>query len=110
MRIAGAVLTALVALTVVSGCTGHASSTTSASSSTFVYAPNLDVVTDWDPATSYSNEIRVMGNVYETLTRYNTTTKKVEPLLATSWKSSDDGRTWTFTLRDGVKFHSGRTL
>ena len=39
-------------------------------------------MTDWDPATSYSNEIIAMNNMYETLTRYDTQTKKVEPLLA----------------------------
>lgn len=30
-----------------------------------------------------------------------------EPDLATEWTTSDDGLTWTFTLRDGVTFHDG---
>ncbi|HEV7897811.1 MAG TPA: ABC transporter substrate-binding protein [Planosporangium sp.] len=77
---------------------------------TFVYAANLDVVTDWDPATSYSNEIIAMENIYESLTRYNPATKKVEPRLATSWTSGDAGKTWTFTLRPNVKFHTGRAM
>ncbi len=79
-------------------------------SDTFVYAPNLDVITDWDPATSYSNEIIVMPNVYETLTRYDPSTQKVKPLLATSWTQSKGGTVWTFKLRDGVKFHDGAVL
>ncbi|MGQ9710139.1 MAG: ABC transporter substrate-binding protein [Anaerolineae bacterium] len=30
------------------------------------------------------------------------------PWLATDWQVSDDGKTWTFTLRDGVRWHDGK--
>ncbi|MET9341251.1 ABC transporter substrate-binding protein [Nonomuraea sp. NPDC003804] len=81
-----------------------------AKDSTFVYVENLGVVTDWDPASSYSNEIIAMQNIYESLTIYNPVTKKASPRLATSWRASADGRTWTFTLRSGVTFHTGRPM
>src|SRR6187551_2071826 len=49
------------------------------------------------------------GNVYEGLFKL-TDDGAVEPLLAQSNTVSDDGLTYTFTLRDGVTFHSGATL
>jgi peptide/nickel transport system substrate-binding protein len=43
----------------------------------------------------------------DTLLRANPLTGDLEPRLATSWTSSPDGLTWTFTLRDGVRFSDG---
>lgn len=34
----------------------------------------------------------------------------IDPLLATEWDTSEDGLTYTFTLRDGVTFHNGETF
>jgi peptide/nickel transport system substrate-binding protein len=35
-------------------------------------------------------------------------TGKLLPWLATAWERSDDGKEWTFTLRDGVKWQDGK--
>ncbi|ETK35106.1 ABC transporter substrate-binding protein [Microbispora sp. ATCC PTA-5024] len=49
------------------------------------------------------------GNVYEGLFRL-TDAGKVENLLATKSTAAPDGLTYTFRLRSGVKFHSGKPL
>jgi peptide/nickel transport system substrate-binding protein len=77
---------------------------------TFTYGSHTEIVTDLDPATSYSNEVIAMHNVYESLTRYDSASGTLKPALATDWTVSEDGLTWTFTLRDDVMFHTGRPM
>jgi peptide/nickel transport system substrate-binding protein len=48
----------------------------------------------------------VYANVFEGLTRIGPN-GEVMPALAESWEISDDGKTYTFKLRTGVKFHDG---
>ena len=65
-----------------------------------------------DPALGYdtaSNEI--IQNIYEPLVFYDGVyTDKFMPMLASSWDVSDDGITYTFNIRSGVKFHEGQDL
>ena len=48
----------------------------------------------------------VAGDIYESLLRYGFDLTP-EPQLAESWEISEDGKTYTFKLRDGVTFHDG---
>jgi peptide/nickel transport system substrate-binding protein len=54
--------------------------------------------------------IHVMDNIGEGLTRSNFTNGEASPGLAESWTISEDGLTYTFTLRQGVTFHDGSPL
>lgn len=51
----------------------------------------------------------VMGHVFEGLTGQGKDLN-VEPELAETIEAAADGKTWTFKLRSGVKFHNGKTL
>ena len=53
------------------------------------------------------NSLLVTRQIFEGLVDYEPTGFKIVPKLATKWETSADGKTWTFTLRDGVKFHDG---
>jgi len=52
---------------------------------------------------------QIQYQVFDTLTRYDRDLKP-QPELAESWTWSNDNRTLTFKLRQGVKFHTGREL
>lgn len=51
----------------------------------------------------------IAGNVFETLYTLN---KDYEPtpMLAESFDVSEDGKIYTFTLREGIKFHNGKEM
>ncbi len=51
----------------------------------------------------------VAGDIYESLLRYGTDLSP-EGQLAESWEISEDGKTYSFKLRDGVTFHDGEAF
>lgn len=65
-----------------------------------------------DPAWNYETSGNdIIANVYETLVFYNRQdANSYVPQLASEWDISDDGMTYTFTIRQGVKFHEGGDL
>ncbi len=78
-----------------------------APSNTFVIQ-NGGIIATLEPHQAYDGTgVGAIINTYETLIDFERNTGKLIPLLATGWKASSDGTTYSFVLRQGVKFHSG---
>lgn len=64
-----------------------------------------------DPAyETDGNSFMVCDNIFEALVAYKDESTALEPGLAKSWDIAEDGKTYTFHLREGVKFHDGTML
>lgn len=53
---------------------------------------------------------RVCNQINEALLSFSIAGAAVVPALATSFETSEDGKIWTFHLREGVTFHDGSTF
>jgi oligopeptide transport system substrate-binding protein len=68
-------------------------------------------LTTLDPQVGYDwQNWSVIKSIFDGLMDYKPGTTELEPDLAESYTVSDDGLTYTFKLRDGVKFHNGRVM
>jgi peptide/nickel transport system substrate-binding protein len=74
---------------------------------TLVFASSADPVALDGILVSDGESSRVIEQIFETLVDLKPGTTEVEPALAESWESNDDGTVWTFKTRQGVKFHDG---
>lgn len=96
------------------GTTGGATSASPAAGKpiyggSITFALENDVI-DFDPMRSRAFVDRnVHYQIYDSLVRVDST-GKIIPWLADSWKTSDDGKTVTFSLRKDVKYHDGTTF
>ncbi len=63
-----------------------------------------------DPGTASDEAATTyLCNVYDPLV-FPTHEGGIEPWVATEWSCTEDGLTWTFKLRDDIKFHNGDPL
>lgn len=99
---------AALGLLLTAACSSNAGGSSSgASSSTLRLAFSADPA-PLDPDTYYEAEgLQIMTATYQGLVRYQADSPELEGVLATDWQVSDDGLTYTFDLRDGVKFSDG---
>lgn len=68
-------------------------------------------LTTLDPQVGYDwQNWSVIKSIFDGLMDYKPGTTELEPDLAESYTISDDGLTYTFKLREGLKFHNGRAV
>ena len=64
-----------------------------------------------DPGVGSDNTAsKILVNLYDSLVFPDKSTGLPVPLLAKNWDATDDGKSWTFHLNEGVKFHDGTEL
>ena len=82
------------------------------SSADTIIIGTTDKIASLDPADSYStHDWEIIKNVSDGLVNWKPGTTDLEPVLATDLGTvSDDGLTYTFTLKDGIKFADGTEL
>jgi peptide/nickel transport system substrate-binding protein len=102
-------LTAAAAAMPVAGAWAQPSPQASKTGGTFISAktteaPSLDTILE-----QAASRQRIDVLFYNRLVEWGSD-GAIHPALAESWTVSPDGKSWTFKLRRGVKFHSGREL
>ena len=79
---------------------------------TLVVALAFDDIISLDPAEAFEISAgELMGNGYDRLLRYDVADpSKLIADLAKGWKVSEDGKTYSFELKPGLKFASGNAI
>jgi peptide/nickel transport system substrate-binding protein len=77
---------------------------------TVVPGPNGDFTRNFNPYAQGNNVPGPNGLLYETLLYFNNMDGSIKPWLATGYKFSDDAKSLTFTIRQGVKWSDGKPM
>ncbi len=116
-RLVAGLLSAALMATLMSGCGGTAEQTAAPTQQGEEPRPNeitVAIAQDLDDSldphkTVAAGTKEIMFNVFEGLVK-PTPDGNLVPAVAESYELSEDGTVYTFTLRDGVKFHNGATV
>ena len=102
---------------VLTGCSANAGNTGSAKAdasaqSALLTIPREDMGTFVRNFNPFAPTVAPMTQqaIYESLLVYNPAKGDTTPWLASEWKAAEDGKSLTFTLRDGVKWSDGQPL
>ena len=79
---------------------------------TLVVAKNIEDIVSLDPAEAFEfSSGEMVSNMYAGLVQYDAKDpSRIQPAVASSWKTGADGKSIEFTLRDGASFASGNVI
>ena len=75
-----------------------------------IFARHRDNTTLDPGAAVETDTIYVLDHIFETLFATSADGASVDPWLASDYEVSDDGKSWTVTLREGVEFSNGQPM
>lgn len=118
-RMIAVILAGAMTVGCLTGCGGGSDSASSASDGTAAAssaggAKEITIgVTSFadtlEPTEQYFSWVISRYGIGECLARFDVNGEMV-PCLAESWENSEDGKTWTFKIREGVKFSNGNDM
>ena len=75
-------------------------------------AKNIEDIVSLDPAEAFEfSSGEMVSNMYAGLVQYDAKDpSRIQPAVASSWKTGADGKSIEFTLRDGANFASGNVI
>ena len=104
-------LVAAIALPQIAAADAHSDHDPNAKSGGNITVTYKDDVATLDPAIGYDwQNWSMIKSLYDGLMDYEPGTTELRPGLAESYDISEDGKVFTFKLREGVKFHNGRVM
>lgn len=102
---------AAAAVLTLTGCTQVTPPSQQSNRTVSAVFSNIAETKSLDPHLAFSSEsILFVRQTYDSLLEYKPGGTEVRPALATAWEASADAKTYTLTLRSGVRFHDGSTL
>ncbi|MBR5421239.1 MAG: ABC transporter substrate-binding protein [Lachnospiraceae bacterium] len=105
VMLAGLLATMAVALC---GCAGDKAEETSLGQITIGIPQDLEDGLDPHKVSAAGTK-EILFNIYEGLVKYDAK-GDLQPALASEFQVSEDGKEYSFTLREGVKFHNGKEM
>ncbi len=97
----------VAALTVTAATLAASGRSDASSGDTLVFGAASEPTSLDGAVVSDGESLRVIDQITEGLVGLAPGTTRLVPKLARSWKGTNGGRTWTFRLRTGVRFHDG---